>query len=367
MNTIHSRSILFLALTALVFSPFAGIAQGQDKVDFVKQIKPIFEKHCMECHGPVDENDFRIDVKEDAEHLLGEADDSELYAVITSDDEDSVMPPIDFEYQMTSDQKALIKKWLDEGADWPEDVEFVQFVDEGATTTPPSGEGDQASSGDQAASGDGEGSDEEKAPAAEVDPKIENLYKAAGSLHPAMVHLPIGLLLASGFFALFSLRGNFVMSDCAYYCLWLGTLGAILASVSGWFWSPMESKGTVETFSDIFDTGHQVYWHRLGALITTIFGLVLALFAASARSRDPDEGVMWKLGAIILACGVGWVGHTGGELHYGHKHYKHLEAVWQDWTGGEEIEGDAKVNGEAAPVDDDTSLVGKSSEEEGDN
>ena len=78
-----------------------------------------------------------------------------------------------------------------------------------------------------------------------VAAKSDRIVNAIGSLHPAAVHLPMGLLLASGLFALFSLRGNFVMSDCAYYCLWLGTIGAVFACVSGWWFSPMENQGTV--------------------------------------------------------------------------------------------------------------------------
>ena len=52
------------------------------------------------------------------------------------------------------------------------------------------------------------------------------------------------------------------------------------------------------------------------ALISTIFGLLLALFAMSARAKDPDEGATWKLGAIILAAGIGYVGMTGGKLQF---------------------------------------------------
>ena len=34
---------------------------------------------------------------------------------------------------------------------------------------------------------------------------------------------------------------------------------------------------------------------------------------------------MWKLGAIVLACGIGFVGHEGGELSWGKNHYKDLD------------------------------------------
>ena len=158
----------------------------------------------------------------------------------------------------------------------------------------------------------------------------------------------MGLLLAAGLFALLSLRGNFVMSDCAYYCLWLGVLGSILACVSGWYYSDMEHKGTVTEFNDIFDATQKVYWHRLWALISTIFGLLVALFAMSARAKDPDEGATWKLGTIILAAGIGYVGMTGGKLQYGPSHYKDLNSLWTEMVGdlGGEAEPAAEEDGE---------------------
>ena len=69
----------------------------------------------------------------------------------------------------------------------------------------------------------------------------------------------------------------------------------------------------------------RLYMHRISGLIATIFAFVLALFAASARAKDPDDGMMWKLGAIVLACGIGFVGHEGGELSWGKNHYKDLD------------------------------------------
>jgi mono/diheme cytochrome c family protein len=33
-------------------------------VDFVREVRPIFEKHCYECHGAEKQkNDYRLDIK----------------------------------------------------------------------------------------------------------------------------------------------------------------------------------------------------------------------------------------------------------------------------------------------------------------
>ena len=381
-----TRLLLGLCALAMFFSPTSDLT-GQDDVDFVKQIKPLFEKHCMECHGPEEDgNGFRIDRKDETmEYIEADAaDESYLYELMTSEDEDEVMPPPDYKHQVTDKERNLVKAWINQGAAWPDDAKFVKYVEQ-KPEAPENGEdkSDDPKVEEPKKPADGvktdeDGNGDKNDAAAKMDPKTENMLKAAGSLHPAAVHLPIGLLLAAGFFALLSLRGSFVMSDCAYYCLWLGVIGAFIACVTGWFWSPMQFKGTVETFGDIFDTSHKVYWHRLGAMGIAIAGLVIALFAASARYNDPEEGVMWKFGAILLAIAVAWVGHTGGELQYGTKHYKYLNQVWADLTGGDAVdqqpdekadekagkagEGDSKApngDGDGKSPDDDNSEVGK--------
>ena len=91
----------------------------------------------------------------------------------------------------------------------------------------------------------------------------------------------------------------------------------------------MEKKGTVVVFTDLFDQTHKAFWHRTGGLIVTAAALLLALFAAGSRNRDPDDGMLWKIGMILLACGMGWVGHTGGDLHYPSDHYKDLNELYK--------------------------------------
>jgi uncharacterized membrane protein len=239
-----------------------------------------------------------------------------MYEVLISDDEEELMPPPDEENPLSEKQIELVKAWIDGGAEWPDGVTFVSTASV-----------DEANADESTEEGD------EKKPA-KVDPKTQRIFNAIGSLHPAAIHLPIGLLLAAGLFALFSLRGNFVMSDCAYYCLWLGTLGAIVACVSGWWFSPMENRGTVTEVADLLNQDHKIFWHRTGGLIATVFAFILALFAAGARNRDPDDGVMWKLGLILLAAGIGWVGHEGGELTHGANHYEDLEALGAELLPG---------------------------------
>ena len=283
-------------LFAIFILPGSGLTVGQ--VDFEKEIKPIFENHCIACHGPSDADAFRIDDKDDAMSYIEEedADFSGLYTVLISEDDSERMPPPDVGRPLTEGQIELVKTWINEGAAWPDEMT----------------------------------SEWNDVPLPEADDS-QVPYRAAGSLHPAVVHLPIGLLLASGFFAFLSLRGNFVMSDCAYYCLWLGAIGAVAACASGWFYSEMEGYGAVDEIADILKQDNKMYWHRITGLGAAAFAVILALFAAGARNKDPDDGIMWKLGVMLLALGIGFVGHKGGELTYGEEHYKDLHKLYQSF------------------------------------
>ena len=330
---------LWISIFSLLLTGLCSSADAQ-KVDFNTQIKPLLEKHCMECHNN-DGESYPIEVKDDAFEFIveGEPEESDMFLVLETDDENDRMPPADYKHQLNDDQIELIRTWIAEGAEWPDEAVFVMPE---AT--------DDAQDKDTAEEGD-------------IDPRI---FKAAGSLHPAILHLPMGLLLAAGLFALLSLRGNFVMSDCAYYCLWLGVLTGILACVTGWYTN--ENSGLVD-FKEIFfsEEGGELYWHRLSALVTTTFGLLVALFAMSARAKDPDEGATWKLGAIILAAGIGYVGFTGGKLSHPSNHYNDLNELWNEMISGGEEEVPAAGESDGEPMtgaDSDGSMEPETSDTE---
>ena len=319
--------LVVLAVSLVSQESHAIVAQDDSgEVDFVKDIKPIFENHCIACHGPTESEDFRIDIADEALNYVipEDSESSDLYTYLVTEDDHDRMPPKDAHVDLTPQQIVKVKTWIDEGADWPEDAGEFQDI---------------------------------PLPAAGIDAAAENetqqqALNAVGSLHPALVHLPIGLLLAAGLFAFLSLRGNFVMSDCAYYCLWLGAIGAIFACISGWYFAPMENYGVQAFDESLLDQQDKMFWHRTSAVIATIFALILALFAASARNRDPDDGTMWKLGLILLAVGIGFVGHKGGELTYGEDHYKDLKAVFQSFIGDDNPK--AEPEAEADPAEAET-------------
>jgi hypothetical protein len=99
---------------------------AQDKVDFTTQIEPILKEHCYECHGvEKGRGKLRLHVRDLALKggatgpLLVPGNSAESYMVtrlMGGGDEDQM--PLDKD-PLPEEQIALIKRWIDEGAEWP--------------------------------------------------------------------------------------------------------------------------------------------------------------------------------------------------------------------------------------------------------
>ena len=108
-------------------------------VDFNFHVKPILSDRCFKCHGMDDqtrEAGLRLDTKEGAFMALGNAKDH--YAIIPNDavnstlveriytaDPTSVMPPPESNLTLTDFEKALLKKWIVQGAQWKKHWSFI--------------------------------------------------------------------------------------------------------------------------------------------------------------------------------------------------------------------------------------------------
>lgn len=117
--------------TYLIFALAA--APAAFAVDFEKDILPIFEEHCISCHGPKKQKgEIRLDRRA---HLL-RGGDSGIPSVIPGDSAESYLIELledpDPEFRMpfeedplSSSQIALIEEWIAEGADWPGQMDAV--------------------------------------------------------------------------------------------------------------------------------------------------------------------------------------------------------------------------------------------------
>ena len=101
------------------------------RVDFSKEIKPIFEASCIKCHGRGREKGgFRIDNREtllkggDSGPAVapGKSTESLLIELVQGFDPDNVMPKKGS--RLTAEQIGLLRAWIDQGAVWDADITF---------------------------------------------------------------------------------------------------------------------------------------------------------------------------------------------------------------------------------------------------
>ncbi|CAN0449405.1 unnamed protein product, partial [Laminaria digitata] len=117
----------------------ALLASLPETVDFNYHIRPILSDRCYKCHGP-DENtretELRLDTEEGAFSQLTESPRgraivagslrrSEVAHRIVSEDPDYAMPPPESNLKLTAYETGLIRKWIDQGAEWKEHWAFI--------------------------------------------------------------------------------------------------------------------------------------------------------------------------------------------------------------------------------------------------
>ena len=108
---------------------------AEEKVDFAKSVQGVFEARCIDCHGPKKQKgDLRLDKKETALAEViqpGNSGESELAKLISLPaDHEDIMP--NKGEPLTKEQIEVIKKWIDEGAHWPDGLVLVSAKDRAA-------------------------------------------------------------------------------------------------------------------------------------------------------------------------------------------------------------------------------------------
>lgn len=134
MMKFGSRSILSASVYTLSLSGLQA-----EPINFSEQVEPIFKDNCLKCHGPEKQkSEFRVDQRAVmlkggdsglAAIVPGDSKKSYLVEVISDHDSDMLMPPKGD--PLTKEQVALLSKWIDEGADWPGQMD--QVIEEAKT------------------------------------------------------------------------------------------------------------------------------------------------------------------------------------------------------------------------------------------
>ena len=118
-----------LAVWILVLWPVCSGVSADQPVRFGRDVLPILSANCFSCHGP-DESErkagLRLDLESEAKRVhaaghpiaAGDAGASLVVQRINSGDPDLVMPPPDSHRTLTAEQKAILQRWIAEGAVW---------------------------------------------------------------------------------------------------------------------------------------------------------------------------------------------------------------------------------------------------------
>ena len=127
----HLRGPLLLALLLLTFPcPW----EERKTVSYARDILPILSDKCFQCHGPdakTREADLRLDTFDGATRDLGgyaalvphDLEKSEL--IFRIDDEDDPMPPSKSNLDLTPEEKALLRSWVESGGEYAEHWSFI--------------------------------------------------------------------------------------------------------------------------------------------------------------------------------------------------------------------------------------------------
>lgn len=139
----HTKTFALISLVIAVSAEEIDLSKlppsAERKVDFIKEIKPLFEQSCFGCHGakPRAKSKYFMNHREgtiqggsskEAAIVVGKSAESPLVHFVSDLIEDLEMPPIDKrdKYPMlTKKQIGLIRAWIDQGASWPKNVELT--------------------------------------------------------------------------------------------------------------------------------------------------------------------------------------------------------------------------------------------------
>lgn len=335
----HAFRITAVLITAVVATTLWGADAPRSPVDeegrvvnFKRDIAPLLAAHCLECHGSdKPKADFQVNDRDIFLQYIEpeDPDSSMLYTdYLLSEDPDMLMPPPSHNGPLPPADLALIRVWIEEGANWPEGPEGAVVA---GAETPAGGE-----------------INHQKPPAEEPQaatgpqPLLSRVWAFQGYLHPATVHFPIALLMLGGLFVILGLKWPALGTQIPLACLLLGSVSAVVASLMGWSFATEEGYPGYTAGLD-----KEVNWHRWSGIFVAALSAILAVIAVVGTVRNSRKlNVIWKSGLLIAAVSVALVGHQGGELTYGKEFYiKAFETLWgKAEEVGEKIEERLEVD-----------------------
>src|SRR5262245_5543940 len=110
----------------------AVVPAAPGKLEYNRDVRPILADNCFACHGPdsaARKADLRLDQRDMAMDggaiVPGKPDESPLVERIFSTTKSEVMPPHKTNKKLTDAQKAILKQWIAEGAEYQAHWSFI--------------------------------------------------------------------------------------------------------------------------------------------------------------------------------------------------------------------------------------------------
>ncbi len=133
MNFLLSKKIIVVVLLLITGTVAAIVLLPKSKIDFNTQVKPIFNKKCITCHGGVKQKaGFSLLFREEAlgntksgkpAIIPGKPGESELVRRINETDPDERMP---YKHPaLSSTEINILTQWIKEGAEWGEHWAYI--------------------------------------------------------------------------------------------------------------------------------------------------------------------------------------------------------------------------------------------------
>jgi hypothetical protein len=132
-----ARPLFALGLPVFLWVVSQSFLSGSDIPDeilFNRDVRPFMSNTCFKCHGAdvkAIEADLRLDLPEEAYRgrvgengkeitpiVPGHPEKSEAWRRISTKDKDDVMPPVENLHQLTERDKAIFKRWIEQGAEY---------------------------------------------------------------------------------------------------------------------------------------------------------------------------------------------------------------------------------------------------------
>lgn len=131
--TLKLLSMSFGRVLILVFivACCGSSANAAKRIDFTRDVRPVLSDKCFFCHGPDRnhrEGGLRLDVEAAAKKEVivpGNPNASEFMSRVLASDLDERMPPPESEKHLTAAEIDMLRKWIEQGAEYAEYWAYV--------------------------------------------------------------------------------------------------------------------------------------------------------------------------------------------------------------------------------------------------